>query len=85
MDQVLTNQKDMVQNEILWFTGNLRFVWAGMRIHQVALQAVYAPAEVEEAFNDVIKAREDRSQFINEARKSEMRLSLPRKGKPRKC
>jgi len=71
MDQVLTDQKDMVQNEILQNLQEICDLYGlGIRIHQVALQAVYAPAEVEEAFNDVIKAREDRSRYINEARKS---------------
>ncbi|HAA24992.1 MAG TPA: FtsH protease activity modulator HflK [Ruminiclostridium sp.] len=71
MDQVLTDQKDMVQNEILQDLQEACDLYGlGIRIHQVALQAVYAPAEVEEAFNDVIKAREDRSRYINEARKS---------------
>ena len=71
MDQVLTDQKDMVQNEILQDLQEACDLYGlGIRIHQVALQAVYAPAEVEEAFNDVIKAREDRSRNINEARKS---------------
>lgn len=59
MDQVLTDQKDMVQNEILQDLQEACDLYGlGIRIHQVALQAVYAPAEVEEAFNDVIKARE---------------------------
>jgi len=71
MDQVLTDQKDIVQTEILQDLQEICDLYGlGIRIHQVALQAVYAPAEVEEAFNDVIKAREDRSRYINEARKS---------------
>ena len=71
MDQVLTDQKDMVQNEILQDLQEACDLYGlGIRIHQVALQAVYAPAEVEEAFNDVIKAREARSRDLNEARRS---------------
>ncbi len=71
MDDVLTNQKDLIQTEILQ---DLEAVCAqyqlGVDITQVYLQDVYAPADVEEAFNDVIKAREDKSRFINEANKS---------------
>jgi membrane protease subunit HflK len=71
MDDVLTNQKDLIQNEILQ---DLEAVCnqyrLGVDITQVYLQAVYAPAAVEEAFNDVIKAREDKNRYINEANKS---------------
>jgi membrane protease subunit HflK len=82
MDQVLTDQKDMVQNEILQDLQEICDLYGlGIRIHQVALQAVYAPAEVEEAFNDVIKAREDRSRYINEARKSRNEIVPAAEGK----
>ncbi len=71
MDDVLTNQKDLIQNEILQ---DLEAVCAqyhlGVDITQVYLQDVYAPADVVEAFNDVIKAREDKNRYINEANKS---------------
>lgn len=71
MDDVLTNQKDLVQNEILQDLENVCNQYRlGVDITQVYLQAVYAPADVEEAFNDVIKAREDKNRFINEANKS---------------
>jgi membrane protease subunit HflK len=82
MDQVLTDQKDLVQNEILQDLQEICDLYGlGIRIHQVALQAVYAPAEVEEAFNDVIKAREDRSRYINEARKSRNEIVPAAEGK----
>lgn len=71
MDDVLTNQKDLMQTEILQDLEEVCNQYQlGIDITQVYLQAVYAPADVEEAFNDVIKAREDRNRFINEANKS---------------
>jgi len=82
MDQVLTDQKDLVQSEILQDLQEICDLYGlGIRIHQVALQAVYAPSEVEEAFNDVIKAREDRSRFINEAKKSRNEIVPAAEGK----
>lgn len=72
MDDVLTNQKDMVQTEILQDLEEVCNMYQlGVDITQVYLQDVYAPADVEEAFNDVIKAREDKNRYINEANKSE--------------
>lgn len=71
MDDVLTNQKDLIQTEILQDLESVCNQYQlGVDITQVYLQAVYAPADVEEAFNDVIKAREDKNRYINEANKS---------------
>lgn len=71
LDDVLTNQKDTIQTEILQDLESVCDQYMlGVDITQVYLQAVYAPAEVEEAFNDVIKAREDKNRYINEANKS---------------
>ena len=41
----------------------------GIEIIKIALQDVYAPDEVADAFTDVIKAREDMNRYINEAQK----------------
>ncbi|NLY19261.1 MAG: FtsH protease activity modulator HflK [Clostridiaceae bacterium] len=71
MDDVLTYQKDLIQAEIRQDLQEVCNEYGlGIHINEVSLQAVYAPAEVEEAFNDVIKAREDRNRYINEAKKS---------------
>lgn len=68
LDDVLTDQKDIIQNEIKEDLQNICNEYEmGVTIKNVALQMVYAPVEVEEAFNDVIKAREDMNRFINEA------------------
>jgi membrane protease subunit HflK len=70
LNDVLTDQKDIIQNEI---KSDLQAICdeynMGVSITKIALQAVYAPPEVEDAFNEVIKAREDMSRFINEAQK----------------
>lgn len=71
MDDVLTYQKELIQTEIRQDLQEVCNSYRlGVQINEVSLQAVYAPAEVEEAFNDVIKAREDRSRYVNEAKKS---------------
>lgn len=70
LDHVLTDQKDAIQNEIL---NDLQTICdeygLGIEIIKVALQDVYAPDEVADAFTDVIKAREDMNRYINEAQK----------------
>jgi membrane protease subunit HflK len=70
LDNVLTDQKDKIQSEIKEDLQNICNEYQmGISIKNVALQAVYAPVEVEDAFNDVIKAREDMNRYINEAKK----------------
>ncbi len=71
LDDILTSQKDIIQTEILQDLDEIcNYYSLGIDVTQVNLQAVYAPTEVEEAFNDVNKAKEDRNRFINEATKS---------------
>lgn len=71
MDDVLTYQKELIQTEIKQELQEVcNFYGLGIHISEVSLQAVYAPAEVEEAFNDVLKAREDKNRYVNEANKS---------------
>jgi len=69
LDDVLTDQKDMIQAEIREDLQNIVNEYRlGIDITKVSLQAVYAPPEVQEAFDDVIRAREDMNRYINEAR-----------------
>jgi len=71
MDDVLTYQKELIQTEIKQDLQDVCNAYRlGIQINEVSLQAVYAPSEVEEAFNDVLKAREDKNRYINEAQKS---------------
>ncbi len=70
LDDVLTDQKDIIQFEIKEDLQNICDEYAmGISITNIQLQSVYAPLEVEEAFNDVIMAREDMNRYINEAKK----------------
>lgn len=70
LNDVLTDQKDIIQSEIREDLQNICNEYKlGIDVTKFALQAVYAPPEVAEAFNDVIKAREDMNRFINEAQK----------------
>lgn len=70
LNDVLTDQKDVIQMEIREDLQNICNGYKlGIDITKIALQAVYAPPEVQESFDDVIKAREDMSRFINEAQK----------------
>ena len=72
LDDVLTDQKDIIQSEVKDDLQNICNEYQmGISIKNVALQAVFAPVEVEDAFNDVIKAREDMNRYINEARREE--------------
>lgn len=41
---------------------------AGIRVVEVAIQGIQPPEQVQEAFADVIRAREDEQRFINEAK-----------------
>lgn len=70
LDDVLTDQKALIQGEIREDLQNICNEYnLGIEITKVSLQAVYAPLEVQDAFDDVIKAREDMNRFINEAKK----------------
>ena len=70
LDDVLTIHKSVIQTEI---ENDLQEICdsyeIGIDIKSVILQSVYAPNEVDEAFKDVVSAREDMNRFINEAEK----------------
>ena len=69
LDDVLTDQKEMIQAEIRSDLQSIVNEYGlGIDITKVSLQAVYAPPEVQDAFDDVIKAREDMNRYINEAK-----------------
>lgn len=82
LNDVLTDQKDVIQMEV---RDDLQAICdnygMGVQISKVALQSVYAPVEVSEAFDDVIKAREDKNRFINDARKSANEIVPAAEGK----
>ncbi len=66
IDDVLTTEKEQVQASILEKMRELsRDYNTGVDILQVLLQNVNPPAEVQDAFEDVVRAREDRERDIN--------------------
>ncbi len=68
LESVLTTGRDVVWNTTL---GNLQDVLddynAGIFITAVNLERAQPPEQVQAAFSDAIKAREDKERFINEA------------------
>lgn len=68
MDQVLTEGRELMASEVherlQRFLDNYR---TGITITQVNLQSAAAPREVQEAFDDVIRAREDEQREKNQA------------------
>ncbi len=66
IDDVLTTEKEQVQASILDKMRELtRDYNTGIDVLQVLLQNVNPPAEVQDAFEDVVRAREDRQRDIN--------------------
>ncbi len=66
IDDVLTTEKEQVQASILEKMRELaRDYRTGIDVLQVLLQNVNPPAEVQDAFEDVVRAREDRERDIN--------------------
>ena len=67
IDDVLTTGKESVQVETQQLLQRLLDEYGtGIQVVNVQLQDVQPPDEVQEAFKDVISAREDRARFINE-------------------
>lgn len=68
LDQVLTTEKNLIQNEIRTDLQEICDLYnIGVTITAVQLQDVNPPKEVDDAFKDVVNAREDRNSFINES------------------
>jgi modulator of FtsH protease HflK len=66
IDDVLTTQKGEVQDEVLLLMKNLAENYnTGLELIAVRLQNVNPPAQVQNAFDDVTRAREERDRIIN--------------------
>jgi modulator of FtsH protease HflK len=66
IDDVLTTEKEQVQTEVLLQMRKLAADYnTGLDVLQVLLQNVNPPLEVQSAFEDVVRAREDRERLIN--------------------
>lgn len=68
IDDILTVGREKVQIETHEFLQRLLDVYeTGVRITAVRLQVVDPPDQVKDAFHEVVRAREDREKFINQA------------------
>jgi membrane protease subunit HflK len=66
IDDVLTTEKEQVQTEVLLKMRELAADYhTGIDVLQVLLQNVNPPLEVQSAFEDVVRAREDKERLIN--------------------
>lgn len=69
IEEVLTVGRDRVQNETHEFLQQLMDAYeSGIQVTEVKLQTVEAPSQVKDAFDEVVRAREDREKLINQAR-----------------
>ncbi|GJM27162.1 MAG: HflK protein [Phycisphaerae bacterium] len=69
IDDVLTTGKDQVQIEVREKVQDMADLYEmGISITALNLQDVQPPEEVKKAFTDVASAREERAQYINEAK-----------------
>ena len=66
IDDVLTTEKEQVQTDVQLKMRELAGAYStGLDILQVLLQNVNPPSAVQDAFDDVVRAREDRERDIN--------------------
>lgn len=66
IDDVLTTEKEAVQAETEVLLQELLDTYeAGIRVTEVKLLNVNPPSEVQDAFDDVVRAREDKERIIN--------------------
>ncbi len=66
IDDVLTEEKEAVQAETKELLQQLLDLYeTGIRIREVKLQNVLAPTQVQDAFDDVVRAKEDKERTIN--------------------
>jgi len=66
IDDVLTTEKEQVQTDVLLKMRELALEYkTGIDVLQVLLQNVNPPLQVQSAFEDVVRAREDRERLIN--------------------
>ena len=68
MDDVLTEGRERVVADVKVLLQNtLNEYKTGLQVYTVNMRNASAPQQVQAAFNDVVKAREDKERFINEA------------------
>ncbi len=68
MDQVITDGREAIAIEVQSrLQRYLNTYGTGIKVNKVNIDRSAPPSQVEDAFNDVQKAKEDRQRFINEA------------------
>ena len=68
MDNVLTEGREQVASEVKTLVQKTLNEYAtGLLVYTVNMRDASAPQQVQAAFNDAVKAREDKERFINEA------------------
>ncbi len=68
MDQILTQGRELLSSEVKDRVQDYSSAYgAGLLISKVNVENTQAPSQVQEAFDDVIKAKEDELRFRNEA------------------
>jgi membrane protease subunit HflK len=85
IDDVITTGRGLVQADTrAWLQKLMNVYQSGLSITEVKLQAVDPPDEVKEAFHDVVRAREEREQLINQAKGYQEDLIPKAKGEARR-
>jgi len=68
MDSVLTEDRDVVANDVKEkLQKYLEDYQSGLQVTKVSIENSQPPTEVKDSFDDVIKAKEDKDRFVNEA------------------
>lgn len=84
IDDVITTGRGRVQTEARqWLQKLMDTYQSGLSVTEVKLQAVDPPDEVKEAFHDVVRAREEKEQLINQAKGYQEDLIPKAKGQAR--
>ena len=66
IDDVLTDKKEEIQVETKLLLQDLLDDYeTGIRVTEVKLLSVFAPIQVQDAFDDVVRAKEDKARIIN--------------------
>ena len=66
IDDVLTDKKEEIQVETKRLLQDLLDDYGtGIRVTEVKLLSVFAPIQVQDAFDDVVRAKEDKARIIN--------------------
>jgi len=78
IDAILTTEKDQVQADTKLLLQRLLDNYnTGIQVQEVRLQEVKAPEEVRDAFQDVVRARQEKDTLINQAQEYQLSI-LPK-------